>query len=94
MTAMESADPTIGQSPACDMVDANSCRNSVCKQPPQAVIGNEEAIATHLATMQHAAVLVTALFLPAPKDSSRPRISEATQLRVPLLVSLQTIIRV
>jgi hypothetical protein len=76
------------------MVDANSCGSSVCEQPPQAVIGNEEVIATHLATMQHAAALVTALFLPVPKGSSRWRIGEATQLRAPLLVSLQTIIRV
>lgn len=51
MTAMESADLTIAQSPACDMVDANSCGSSVCEQPPQAVIGNVEAIATHLATL-------------------------------------------
>jgi hypothetical protein len=94
MTAMESADLTIAQSPVCDRVDANSCGSSVCQQPPQAVIGSEEAIATHLATMQHAAVLITALFLPVPKDSSRWRIREATQLRAPLLVSLQTIIRV
>ncbi len=81
------------KSPACSMVDASPCEHSVCEQQPQALARDKKAGETGQSTIQLAAIIV-ALAFPMPEQVSRRQASKPPLFRAPLLISLQTLIRV
>lgn len=81
------------KSPACSMVGESPCEHSVCEQPVQALASDKEASATMMATVQQAAIL-TVLPFRIPEQVSQWQPSKPPLFRAPLLVSLQTLIRV
>jgi hypothetical protein len=81
------------KSPACVMVGESRCGHSVCEEPVQALASDKEASATMMATVQQAAIF-TVLPCRIPEQVSRWQPSKPPLFRAPLLVSLQTLIRV
>ncbi len=75
------------------MVDASSCAHSICEQQLQAFASDKEANTSGMATTQQAAIIAVLAF-PMPEQVSRWQPSKPPLLRAPLLVSLQTLIRV
>ena len=77
---------------ASGILQANtSCSHQVCAQSPT-IMTHEDELAAQL--VQSQSVIIPARTLPAPLITSIFRTAETPPLRAPLLISLQTIIRV
>ena len=87
---MAARDAASKVSPAVVLANG-ACSHQVCEQPPTA-LSNEDGVAAQLAAMQHIVILAQILFV--PDTVSVFRTLEAPPLRVPMLVSLQSILRV
>lgn len=68
-----------------------ACNQQVCEQPPT-ILPNKDGVTAQLITIQHVVILAHILFV--PETVSVFRTPEAPPLRAPLLISLQSILRV
>jgi len=90
---MESAGSSAVQSLTCGVVYANSCTHFACEQQPQNFTTGSDGIATQFMATQPG-VLVAFPTSPVADRPSQWQAHETPPFRAPLLVSLQSIIRV
>ncbi len=79
--------------PAVHSLNDSACHHSICAQQPQLLDSNQQQAALQTITVQHVLVIAV-LAYPPVTEPTEVRLFESPPLRAPLLVSLQSILRV